>query len=220
MIIAIVGLPALLGNIPPPALPTGARTIAHPRRVVNVGNLKSPTVNPARLPTLTDRLDESRSLAKLGSGASPLTSPLTPPITTVRRLSSFSSFESPDSRLNGVGFFLEEQLRLDNESPGPRPACPGVERVLRRDPAQHPAAAPARRTTGPAGRGRETYEERGRVVGRAVELFHRPDKPAFFPGVAIWRHLGIIGQVHRKTARTCQINFGGNQRKESRSYNM
>ncbi len=45
VIIAIVGLPAPVGNIPPPALPTGARTIAHPRRLVNAGCLNSRTLH-------------------------------------------------------------------------------------------------------------------------------------------------------------------------------
>jgi hypothetical protein len=40
VIIAIPGLPAPSSNSLPPALPTGARTIAHPRGHVNVSHVK------------------------------------------------------------------------------------------------------------------------------------------------------------------------------------
>ena len=40
------GPPCPVGNILPPALPTGGRTIAHPRKVVNAGNLDSVIINP------------------------------------------------------------------------------------------------------------------------------------------------------------------------------
>jgi hypothetical protein len=43
--VAIVGLPAPLDTNGPPAMPTGDRTIAHPRRLVNASRLDSRTLS-------------------------------------------------------------------------------------------------------------------------------------------------------------------------------
>jgi hypothetical protein len=62
----IVGLPALLDTTAPPAMPTGDRTIAHPRRLVNARRFNSRTLLSFLRTLISYRLIGFRSVENLG----------------------------------------------------------------------------------------------------------------------------------------------------------